>query len=182
MSVIIPKGQISSVRLVQFFVYYKLFNFHNMQRYNSIENSEPRMKKASTLFSTKSIVAPDPTTPNLFYPAQPGDDAQGVCGEDIRATDSDFTSERRIAVDFPVNDSDEFEAVVHGAEASSNFENQTFDVYGDAINDPLSEQVEIGTPGTQFIYMRTTQSSATDPLKNTAVFRFNRGAGPQIAS
>lgn len=153
-----------------------------MLRYNSIENSEPRMKKPSTVFSSQSIVAPDPLNPNYFYPAQPGDDAQGICGEEIRATDTDYTSDRRIAVDFPVNDSDEFEAVVSGAEASSAFENQTFDVDGDAINDPLSEKVDISTPGTQFIYMRTTQSSATDPLKNTAIFRFNRGAGPQISS
>lgn len=153
-----------------------------MQRYNSIENSEPRMKKPSTPFSTKSIVAPDPTNPNFFYPAQPTDEVQGVCGEEIRPTDSDYTSSRRIAVDFPVNDSDEFEAVVSGAVASSDFENQTFDVDGDPTTDPLSEKVDISTPGTQFIYMRTTQSSATDPLKNMAIFRFNRGAGPAINS
>lgn len=153
-----------------------------MLRLNSIENSEPRMKLASTPFSSASIVAPNPVDPNFFYPAQPGDDAQGICGETIRPTDTDYTSNRRIAVDFPVNDSDEFEATVHGAVASSDFENQTFDVYGDAVNDPLSEMVDISVPGTQFIYMRTTQSSGTDPLKNTAIFRFNRGAGPQIAS
>lgn len=148
-----------------------------MLRFNSIENSEPRMKKPSTVFRIGTVVAPDPNTPNLFYPAQPGDDAQGICGEEIRATDTDFTSDRRIAVDFPVNDSDEFEAVVTGAEAGPEYENQTFDV--DAA-DPT--KIDISTPGSQFIYMRTSLSSAVDQDKNVAIFRFNRGAGPVINS
>lgn len=148
-----------------------------MLRFNSIENSEPRMKKASIAFSVGTIVAPDPADPRYFYPAQPSDDAQGICGEDIRSTDTDYASTRRIAVDFPVNDSDEFEAIVTGAEASEAYENQTFDV--DAT-DPT--KIDISTPGTQFIYMRTTNSSATVPDNNVAIFRFNRGAGPQINS
>ncbi len=148
-----------------------------MLRINSIENEEPRMKKPSTVFEAGTIVAPDPTDPKYFYPAQPTDDAQGICGEEIRATDTDFTSDRRIAVDFPVNDSDEFEAVVTGVPAGAGFENQTFDV--DATD---GTKVDISTPGTQFIYMRTTNSSATDAEKNVAVFRFNRGAGPSINS
>jgi hypothetical protein len=148
-----------------------------MLRYNSIENEEPRMKQPSTVFKVGTIMAPNPADPKYFYPAQPTDDAQGICGEDIRVTDTDFTSDRRIAVDFPVNDSDEFEAVVTGAEAGSGFENQTFDV--DAT-DPT--KVDISTSGTQFIYMRTTQNSATDSEKNKAIFRFNRGAGPAINS
>lgn len=148
-----------------------------MLRFNSIENEEPRLKKPSTVFRAGSIVAPDPSDPSHFYPAQPGDDAQGICGEEIRATDSDFTSDRRIAVDFPVNDSDEFEAVVTGDVASNGYENQTFDV--DATD---STKVDISTPGTQFIYMRTINSSSTVPENNVAVFRFNRGAGPAINS
>lgn len=148
-----------------------------MLRYNSIENSEPRMKKASTIFSVGTIVAPDPSNPQYFYPAKPTDDAQGICGEEIRATDTDFSSSRRFAVDFPVNDSDEFEAVVTGAVASDLFENQTFDV--DATD---STKVDISSSGSQFIYMRTTSSSATVASQNTAIFRFNRGAGPVINS
>ncbi len=148
-----------------------------MLRFNSIENEEPRKKKASVVFHAGTIVAPDPLDPQFFYPAQPTDDAQGICGEEIRSTDTDFTSDRRIAVDFPVNDSDEFEAVVTGAVASSGYENQTFDV--DATD---ATKVDISTPGTQFIYMRTSQSSNTVPDKNQAIFRFNRGPGPAINS
>ncbi len=148
-----------------------------MLRFNSIENSEPRMKQPSTVLSIGTIMAPNPSDPKYFYPAQPTDDAQGICGEQIRAEDNDFTSDRRIAVDFPVNDSDEFEAVVTGAEAGAGFENQTFDV--DAT-DPT--KVDISTSGTQFIYMRTVDNSATVPDRNVAIFRFNRGAGPAINS
>lgn len=148
-----------------------------MLRFNSIENEEPRMKLPSVVFKNGSIVAPLPADPKYFHPALPGEDAQGICGEDIRAVDTDFTSDRRIAVDFPVNDSDEFECVVSGAPAGSGFENQTFDVDGSD-----STKVDISTPGTQFIYMRTSQSSGTDPEKNVAIFRFNRGAGPAINS
>ncbi len=148
-----------------------------MLRINSIENEEPRMKLPSTVFLNGSIVAPNPADPKYFYPAQPGDDAQGICGEAIRAVDTDFTSDRRIAVDFPVNDSDEFEAVVTGVPAGAGFENQTFDV--DASD---STAVDISSSGTQFIYMRTVSSSNTVPEDNVAIFRFNRGAGPAINS
>lgn len=150
-----------------------------MLRFNSIENNEPRNSKPATAFEIGTIVAPDPANPNYFYPANPTDDAQGICGEQMSATNPDGTDteSRRFAVDFPVNDSDEFEAVVTGAEASADFENQTFDV--DAT-DPT--KVDISTPGTQFIYMRTTNSSATVPARNVAIFRFNRGAGPAINS
>lgn len=148
-----------------------------MLRFNSIENSEPRKKQPSTVFHAGTIVAPNPADPQYFYPANPTDDAQGICGEEVRAVDTDYTSDRRIAVDFPVTDSDEFEAIVTGAVAGSGFENQTFDV--DAT-DPT--KVDISTPGTQFIYMRTTDASATVPERNVAIFRFNRGAGPAINS
>ncbi len=153
-----------------------------MLRFNSIENSEPRMKIANVEFSSESIVGPDATDPNLFAPAQPGGQAQGICGEEIRSVDTDFNSNRRIAVDFPVNDSDEFEAVVTGAVASSDFENQTFDVDADPITDAKSEKINIAAPGTQFIYMRTVSSSNTEPAKNVAIFRFNRSAGAQVTS
>ncbi len=148
-----------------------------MLRFNSIENNEPRNSKPSTEFAIGTIVAPDPTDPSLFYPAQPTDDAQGICGEQILTTDVGFDESRRIFVDFPVNDSDEFEAVVTGAEASSGYENQTFDV--DA-SDPT--KVDISASGTQFIYMRTTSSDASVQDKNVAVFRFNRQKGPAINS
>lgn len=148
-----------------------------MLRFNSIENQEPRMKLASTVFNVGTIVAPDPADPQYFYPANPGDDAQGICGEEIRTTDTDFNSTRRLYVDFPVNDSDEFESIVTGVPAGQGFENQTFDV--DAT-DPT--KVDISVSGTQFIYMRTLDSSATIPERNVAVFRFNRGAGPAINS
>lgn len=148
-----------------------------MLRFNSIENEEPRKKKPSTVFRAGTIVAPDPLDPQYFYPAQPTDDAQGICGEEIRAVDTDFASDRRFAVDFPVNDSDEFEAIVTNAIASSGYENQTFDV--DAAD---ATKVDISVSGTQFIYMRTTDSSATVPDRNVAIFRFNRGAGPAINS
>lgn len=148
-----------------------------MLRFNSIENEEPRKKQPSTVFHVGTIVAPNPADPQYFYPAQPTDDAQAICGEEIRTTDTDFTSDRRTYMDFPVNDSDEFEAIVTGSPASSGFENQTFDV--DAT-DPT--KVDISTPGTQFIYMRTTDSSGTIPDRNVAIFRFNRGPGPAINS
>lgn len=150
-----------------------------MLRHNSIENSEPRIKKGSTTFEIGTIVAPDPSNPKVYYPAQPGDDASGICGEEIRPTDTDYADERRIAVDFPVNDSDEFEAVVTGAEAGEGYENQTFDV--DAT-DPTKTKIDISTPGEQFVYMRTIESSATVPENNIAIFRFNRTKGAQIVS
>lgn len=148
-----------------------------MLRFNSIENEEPRMKNPSTVFANGTIVAPLPADPKYFHPALPGENAQGICGEDIRAVDTDFTSSRRIAVDFPVNDSDEFEAVVTGDVAGEDFENLTFDVDGTDAT-----AVDISTPGTQFIYMRTTNSSNTVPANNTAIFRFNRSKGAEINS
>lgn len=148
-----------------------------MLRFNSIENNEPRNSKPSTEFAIGTIVAPDPTEPNLFYPAQPTDDAQGICGEQILSTDAGFDESRRFFVDFPVNDSDEFEAVVTGVEASADYENQTFDV--DA-SDPT--MVDISASGTQFVYMRTVASDSVTQEKNVAIFRFNRQKGPAINS
>ncbi len=153
-----------------------------MLRFDSIENNEPRMKEGDLEIAIGTILAPNPDTPNLVRPAKPGDQVVGISMEEIRVTDNDFSDNRRIATDFPVNDSDEFEAVVIGAVASSDFENQTFDVSGDVTDDLKSQKVDISTPGTQFTYMRTTGSSDTVQEKNTAIFRFNRSNGAQITS
>lgn len=135
------------------------------------ETNIPRLLAGLDDVKLNSIAGIDPVTPKYVRKAQPGDEVVGIFMEEVDPNSPYNVNDKRVAVDIFTDEWDEFEAQVVGDVASDDFENQTFDVSADATDDPDSKKIDISTPGTQFQYIATVQSDATDQDKNVATFR-----------
>ncbi len=142
-----------------------------MKRNVGTPTNIPRLLEGTDSCDLGSIVGVDPSNPKYVRMAQPGDEVQGLFMESVDPANPVNTDDKRVAVDIFTDEWDEFEAQVVGAEASVDFENQTFDVSADITDDPLSNKIDVSTFGTQFQYITTVQHDAVDPEKKIALFR-----------
>lgn len=142
-----------------------------MKRSVGTSTNIPRLLAGLDVCELGSIAGIDPTAPKYVRMAKPGDEVVGLFMESVDPSSPYNVNDKRVAVDIFTDEFDEFEAQVLGAVASSDFENQTFDVSADSIDDASSMKINLGAPGKQFQYITTLQSDAVDQTKNIALFR-----------
>lgn len=115
------------------------------KRCNLTETNDPKRKLEETVFKNGDWLQKSTATAGTVEPLNPGEPIMGLCIEDVRASDDNFDTNDRIAVDVQWNEEDRAEMEVTGGTASVDIEGNSFDVSaGD------SAVLNIAAPGTQF--------------------------------
>jgi len=108
------------------------------------ENIETRSKAASQVFTAKEFVGNDGT--GGIIPSAPATVVEGIVLENVLASDVDFATTRRIAIEVPSKNVDLYRAEVTNGPAVAAMEGSTFDV--DAAD---ASKIDVGGAGTQFM-------------------------------